>query len=166
MSSNTASETRDRSGCFRFCRQRRQLSAGVSSRSEEWRRERDSNPRWSFPHSGFQDHRHRPLGHPSAPLFYSEIRQFELSCPRQWSFRPPFRASHLSTFGFSSSGRRRSPHVRVWPKTPLVRRVGRYRGSWRHCLLTACIHAVQQHVDEFWPREDSGDQNGDGSATL
>ena len=30
------------------------------------RRERDSNPRCSFPHSGFQDHRHRPLGHPSA----------------------------------------------------------------------------------------------------
>ena len=34
--------------------------------SEGWRRERDSNPRWSFPHSGFQDHRHRPLGHLSA----------------------------------------------------------------------------------------------------
>jgi regulatory LuxR family protein len=31
----------------------------------EWRRERDSNPRNGFPFSGFQDHRHRPLGHPS-----------------------------------------------------------------------------------------------------
>ena len=31
-----------------------------------WRRERDSNPRYRFRHSGFQDHRHRPLGHPSA----------------------------------------------------------------------------------------------------
>src|SRR5262245_26573119 len=30
-----------------------------------WRRERDSNPRHGFPYSGFQDHRHRPLGHPS-----------------------------------------------------------------------------------------------------
>jgi hypothetical protein len=33
--------------------------------SEGWRRERDSNPRNGFPFSGFQDHRHRPLGHPS-----------------------------------------------------------------------------------------------------
>ena len=31
-----------------------------------WRRERDSNPRNRFRFSGFQDHRHRPLGHPSA----------------------------------------------------------------------------------------------------
>ena len=31
-----------------------------------WRRERDSNPRNPFGFSGFQDHRHRPLGHPSA----------------------------------------------------------------------------------------------------
>jgi hypothetical protein len=30
-----------------------------------WRRERDSNPRNRFRFSGFQDHRHRPLGHPS-----------------------------------------------------------------------------------------------------
>ena len=34
--------------------------------SEGWRRERDSNPRNRFRFSGFQDHRHRPLGHPSA----------------------------------------------------------------------------------------------------
>src|SRR4029079_9956467 len=31
-----------------------------------WRRERDSNPRYPSGYSGFQDHRHRPLGHPSA----------------------------------------------------------------------------------------------------
>ena len=31
-----------------------------------WRRERDSNPRYGFPHSGFQDRRLRPLGHPSS----------------------------------------------------------------------------------------------------
>jgi adenine-specific DNA-methyltransferase len=30
---------------------------------------RDSNPRWDFSHSGFQDRRLRPLGHPSKPLF-------------------------------------------------------------------------------------------------
>ena len=31
-----------------------------------WRREWDSNPRYSRLHNGFQDRRHRPLGHPSA----------------------------------------------------------------------------------------------------
>ena len=30
-----------------------------------WRREWDSNPRYSRPYSGFQDRRLRPLGHPS-----------------------------------------------------------------------------------------------------
>ncbi len=33
-----------------------------------WRRGRDSNPRWRFRHSGFQDRRIRPLCHPSGPL--------------------------------------------------------------------------------------------------
>jgi hypothetical protein len=31
-----------------------------------WRRERDSNPRYGFPHSGFQDRLFQPLTHPSA----------------------------------------------------------------------------------------------------
>ncbi len=30
-----------------------------------WRRERDSNPRYGFPYSGFQDHPFQPLTHPS-----------------------------------------------------------------------------------------------------
>src|SRR5262245_25320770 len=33
-----------------------------------WRGERDSNPRYPSGYSGFQDHRHRPLGHPSAEI--------------------------------------------------------------------------------------------------
>ena len=33
-----------------------------------WRRERDSNPRYPFGYNGFQDRRHQPLGHPSAPF--------------------------------------------------------------------------------------------------
>src|SRR5215467_4303554 len=41
--------------------------------SEGWRRERDSNPRYPFGYSGFQDHRHRPLGHPSAAEFPPDI---------------------------------------------------------------------------------------------
>jgi hypothetical protein len=32
----------------------------------EWRRERDSNPRYGFPYSGFQDRPFQPLTHPSA----------------------------------------------------------------------------------------------------
>jgi site-specific DNA recombinase len=34
---------------------------------EEWRRERDSNPRYGFPYSGFQDRPFQPLTHPSGP---------------------------------------------------------------------------------------------------
>ncbi len=33
---------------------------------KNWRRERDSNPRWSYPHNGFRDRRLQPLGHLSA----------------------------------------------------------------------------------------------------
>ena len=33
---------------------------------EGWRRERDSNPRYGFPYSGFQDRLFQPLTHPSA----------------------------------------------------------------------------------------------------
>ena len=32
----------------------------------KWRRERDSNPRYGFPYSGFQDRLFQPLTHPSA----------------------------------------------------------------------------------------------------
>ena len=41
-----------------------------------WRRERDLNPRTSYPVNGFQDHRLKPLGHPSAD------RLFKALCPR------------------------------------------------------------------------------------
>ena len=44
-----------------------------------WRRERDSNPRNGFPFSGFQDHRHRPLGHPSASNCPGILRCFSSS---------------------------------------------------------------------------------------
>ena len=49
----------------------------------KWRRERDSNPRNRSRFSGFQDHRHRPLGHPSA----SKLRQNScgsLAYRRRW----------------------------------------------------------------------------------
>jgi hypothetical protein len=42
------------------------LSPPHAREAREWRRERDSNPRDRFRSNGFQDRRHRPLGHPSA----------------------------------------------------------------------------------------------------
>ena len=33
-----------------------------------WRRERDSNPRYGFPYSGFQDRPFQPLTHPSGEI--------------------------------------------------------------------------------------------------
>lgn len=38
---------------------------GGTSIDQVWRRERDSNPRCGFPHSGFQDRLFQPLTHPS-----------------------------------------------------------------------------------------------------
>jgi hypothetical protein len=38
----------------------------ASTESMQWRRERDSNPRYGFPYSGFQDRLFQPLTHPSA----------------------------------------------------------------------------------------------------
>src|ERR1700681_3763235 len=49
-----------------------ELTSVPSVGCRHWRRERDSNPRNRCRFSGFQDHHHRPLGHPSAPPFYSE----------------------------------------------------------------------------------------------
>src|SRR5262245_18653465 len=56
----------------------------------EWRRERDSNPRYGFPYSGFQDRLFQPLTHPSTggetdvhaipPAFPSAIR-----CRGEWA---------------------------------------------------------------------------------
>jgi hypothetical protein len=60
---------------------RRRLTGVPSVGCRHWRRERDSNPRNRCRFSGFQDHHHRPLGHPSARPFYSEICKF-VSQPR------------------------------------------------------------------------------------
>ena len=53
----------------------------ASSATREWRRKRDSNPRYSSGHSGLQDHRHRPLGHPSA-------RAKDIRCAKGGDIRP------------------------------------------------------------------------------
>ena len=43
-----------------------QLQPGFSATQTEWRRERDSNPRYPLRYSGFQDRLIKPLSHPSA----------------------------------------------------------------------------------------------------
>lgn len=57
-------------------------SSFVSIRRREW----DSNPRWGLPHSGFQDRRLRPLGHPSE----NNITRARTSCQcRNFALNPP-----------------------------------------------------------------------------
>ena len=55
-------------------------SGGERVRSGSWRRERDSNPRYGFPHTHFPGVRLQPLGHPSSEVpqvpraaHYSEV---------------------------------------------------------------------------------------------
>ena len=52
---------------------------------------RDSNPRWSCPHNGFQDRRNRPLCHPSETVFFAG-----LSNRRFCSLTAPGGAAHHS----------------------------------------------------------------------
>jgi hypothetical protein len=44
-----------------------------SDLAEEWRRERDSNPRYPFGYSGFQDRPFQPLTHPSVCGYSVEV---------------------------------------------------------------------------------------------
>jgi hypothetical protein len=48
-----------------------------NGRERQWRRERDSNPRYGFPYSGFQDHPFQPLTHPSARYFQMLLHMSE-----------------------------------------------------------------------------------------
>lgn len=59
---------------------RNDTQAAACGESEPKRMGRDSNPRWDFSHSGFQDRRLRPLGHPSKPCFYCVCVFFRFSC--------------------------------------------------------------------------------------
>ena len=53
--------------------------------SLDWRRERDSNPRNPFGFSGFQDHRHRPLGHLSVSAFIEPSVAGSVTVEPTWS---------------------------------------------------------------------------------
>src|SRR4030042_5768106 len=49
---------------------------------DTWRRGRDSNPGWSYPHNGFRDRPVQPLWHPSgyAKRLYTESACFLQDC--------------------------------------------------------------------------------------
>ena len=55
------------------------------AKNEEWRRERDSNPRYGSPYSGFQDHPFQPLTHPSAPAVSAVYRVSSAPCSTSMS---------------------------------------------------------------------------------
>jgi hypothetical protein len=63
------------------------IQQSFSALQTAWRRERDSNPRYPFRHSGFQDRLFQPLTHPSASpctflvynrLFLSRLKRVSL----------------------------------------------------------------------------------------
>ena len=97
-----------------------------ASSSEGWRRERDSNPRNPSGFSGFQDHRHRPLGHPSASKLRLNLRALPRITPLGRQVSP-----HVSRTGRSGTthdnpivaARRAAPSCSAYPtcasRTPL-----------------------------------------------
>ena len=103
--------------------------------TEGWRRERDSNPRYPSGYSGFQDHRHRPLGHPSASNIRPEfacltrieadsLRQCNRKCNDRDSAR---RAMYNFTAGFATPGWRASPPIRSSTSYAVIRSSRRRR---------------------------------------
>jgi hypothetical protein len=62
-----------------------------TSMEKNWRRERDSNPRYPFRHNGFQDRRYQPLTHPSAgenSTGFTSLLQFDRTSPSPGSSKP------------------------------------------------------------------------------
>ena len=63
-----------------------------------WRRERDSNPRYPFGYSGFQDHPFRPLTHPSTARTHTDLvyreNPEEPSCARDAATDGELRCPH------------------------------------------------------------------------
>ena len=60
--------TENSNGVTEFSNIQQEKTPSISTESiivPNKRRDWDSNPGWSFPHSGFQDRRLQPLGHPS-----------------------------------------------------------------------------------------------------
>src|SRR5450756_869438 len=64
----------------------------------DWRRGRDSNPRWAFTHSGFQDRRNRPLCH------LSDRRLACRAVARTFLSQTAFRLAEAGTAGQSAIG--------------------------------------------------------------
>jgi hypothetical protein len=92
-----------------------------------WRRERDSNPRWSCPHNGFQDRRNRPLCHPSTVegSLTSVISIAERACAVNHFWLLPAHSG--------GPGCRRHPHASI--------RAAPYSARMASLPLTASLHA-------------------------
>ena len=60
-----------------------------------WRMGRDSNPRWSCPHNGFQDRRNRPLCHPSETVSRRSFKPTVLFAVRTWRCCSPLVRARL-----------------------------------------------------------------------
>jgi hypothetical protein len=73
--------------------------------SASWRRERDSNPRYGFPYSGFQDRLFQPLTHPSATI--GRLRSGWPSCGQIARFLSTTSVARAATGREQSRGRDR-----------------------------------------------------------
>src|SRR5579863_7059455 len=81
LQSGLSSRNREKwAGCREFRKKRRCEFSGVQT---VWRRERDSNPRYGFPYSGFQDRLFQPLTHPSAGGGVDRVSLSHLSVPTE-----------------------------------------------------------------------------------
>ena len=64
LQSGLSGKNREKWACLAYFASKGQ--GRFSAVQTAWRRERDSNPRYGFPYSGFQDRLFQPLTHPSA----------------------------------------------------------------------------------------------------
>ena len=63
-------------------------------KKRKWRRGWDSNPRWSYPHSGFRDRPVQPLQHLSESGKRNSLRDQKRFVARNWSFAILFHESN------------------------------------------------------------------------
>src|SRR5262245_52539945 len=104
----------------------RQLTRTLATECEDWRREGDSNPRYPSGYSGFQDRRHRPLGHPSAYERCVESRAVWFAIFDATTHDHARAPCHCTArIGLRSSTERKSRGRRVWLITSPASRRGK-----------------------------------------
>ena len=105
-----------------------------------WRMGRDSNPRWSCPHNGFQDRRNRPLCHPSETFFRRSFKPTVLFAVRTWRCCSPLVRARLRCACLADSYARPSQSTALPPIRnffpPVFQTYGFVRCSHLAVLLT------------------------------